>query len=141
MAGSKVANFNEQNVFGYINKNTKYGIFGTYTGLMENSIPIHVSNNVKIGPAYIKTVLDNQSIKNYLIEITAINETSKIKNITFKITDEELLNKTGGVIQGMSGSPIIQNDQIIGVLTHVIVDNPVTGYGLFITKMLEEGER
>ena len=56
-----------------------------------------------------------------------------------KPTTAELIEKTGGVVQGMSGSPIIQNDKIIGVITHVIVDNPVTGYGLFITKMLEEG--
>ena len=75
------------------------------------------------------------------IEITKLNETSDTKNITFKITDEELINKTGGVVQGMSGSPIMQNNMIIGVVTHVIVDNPTTGYGLFITKMLEEGER
>ena len=59
----------------------------------------------------------------------------------FKINDENLIDLTGGVVQGMSGSPIIQNDNLIGVLTHVVVDNPYTGYGLFITKMLEEGEK
>ena len=75
------------------------------------------------------------------INIKSINETSDTKNITFEITDEELLEKTGGVIQGMSGSPIMQNDKIVGVVTHVIIDNPVSGYGLFITTMLEEGER
>ena len=58
----------------------------------------------------------------------------------FEITDEELLEKTGGIIQGMSGSPIIQNEKIIGAVTHVVVDNPEKGYGIFITNMLEEAE-
>ena len=75
------------------------------------------------------------------IEITKIDEYAKIKNISFKITDKELLDKTGGVVQGMSGSPIMQNGKIIGAVTHVIIDNPTTGYGLFITTMLEEGEK
>ena len=78
-------------------------------------------------------------MEEFTINITKINETSETKNITFEITDKKLLEKTGGVVQGMSGSPIIQNDMIIGVVTHVIVDNPLTGYGLFITTMLEEG--
>ena len=141
VAGSKISTFNEKNTFGYIDKNTRYGIFGYYNEILPDYVPIKVSSDVKLGKAYIKTVLEDQNIKNYLIEITSINETSQIKNITFKIIDEELTQKTGGVIQGMSGSPIIQNDNIIGVLTHVVVDNPLTGYGLFITKMLEEGEK
>ena len=99
------------------------------------------SKDVKIGNAKIYTVLNEEQVEEFDIEITKINETSDTKNITFKITDKNLLDKTGGVIQGMSGSPIMQNDMIVGVVTHVIVDNPITGYGLFITKMLEEGER
>ena len=67
--------------------------------------------------------------------------TVTLLSISFKITDKELLDKTGGVVQGMSGSPIIQNGKIIGAVTHVIIDNPTTGYGLFITTMLEEGEK
>ena len=63
-----------------------------------------------------------------------------MKNILFEITDSVLLEKTGGIVQGMSGSPIIQDDIIIGAVTHVVVDNPKQGYGIFITKMLEEGE-
>ena len=65
---------------------------------------------------------------------------SDTKNILFEITDQELLNKTGGIIQGMSGSPIIQGEYIIGAVTHVVVDNPTRGYGIFITNMLEEAE-
>ena len=59
----------------------------------------------------------------------------------FEITDEQLLSKTGGIIQGMSGSPIIQDNKIIGAVTHVVVDNPAKGYGIFITNMLEEAEK
>ena len=62
------------------------------------------------------------------------------KNILFEVTDERLLQVTGGIVQGMSGSPIIQDDLIIGAVTHVVVDNPTKGYGIFITNMLEEAE-
>ena len=138
--GSKLATFNYNTKYGNVIKNTKYGIFGIYDSDYDGQL-IKVSDEVKVGPAYIKTVLNGQEVQNYNIEITAVNEDSKTKNIIFKILDQELINLTGGVIQGMSGSPIIQNDMIVGVLTHVIVDNPVTGYGLFITTMLEEGEK
>ena len=87
------------------------------------------------------TVLSGEKIEEFNINITSINESSNIKNITFEITDKDLIDKTGGVVQGMSGSPIVQNNKIVGVITHVIVDNPITGYGLFITKMLEEGDK
>ena len=139
--GSKLAKFNYNYQYGTIFKNTKYGIFGYYKDNIEDNKLIKVSKDVKIGPAQIKTVIDGEKIETFDIEITKINETSDIKNISFKINDENLIDLTGGVVQGMSGSPIIQNDNLIGVLTHVVVDNPYTGYGLFITKMLEEGEK
>ena len=141
VAGSKLASFNYNNKYGTIYKNTKYGIFGNYESNFPDIAPIKVGKEVKIGQAYIKTVLDGNNIQNFLIDITSINETSQTKNITFRLLDDSLIEKTGGVVQGMSGSPIIQDDKIVGVLTHVVVDNPVTGYGLFITKMLEEGEK
>lgn len=139
--GSKLASFNYQNKYGTIYKNTKYGIFGKYETDLPNTSTVKVSDTIKIGPAYIKTVLDGQEIKEYEIEITSINENSSTKNIVFKLLDDSLIEQTGGVVQGMSGSPILQDGQIVGVLTHVVVDNPVTGYGLLITKMLEEGEK
>lgn len=141
-AGSKNAKYYYNTIYGNIYKNTNHGIFGKYNAKYDNFELIKVGNSedIKIGKAYIYTVLDKEEIKEYEIEITNINENTDTKNITFTITDKELLNKTGGVVQGMSGSPIIQNNMIIGVVTHVIVDNPYSGYGLFITKMLEEGE-
>ena len=142
-AGSKNAKYLYNTIYGNIFKNTNHGIFGKYKANTENFELIKVAkiNDVKIGKAYISTVLNGEKVENFEIEIKKINETSDTKNITFEITDKILLDKTGGVVQGMSGSPIIQNNMIVGVVTHVIVDNPYTGYGLFITKMLEEGEK
>ncbi len=142
-AGSKNAKFYYNTKYGSINKNSNVGIYGIYDSVLPNKERLEVARNdeVKIGKASIATVLSKEDLEYYDIEITKIDEYSKVKNISFKITDKELLDKTGGVVQGMSGSPIIQNGKIIGAVTHVIIDNPTTGYGLFITTMLEEGEK
>ena len=141
--GSKNAKFYYDTVYGKILKNTNVGIYGLYENEMPNKELYEVGNpeEIKIGDASIYTVLDGENINEYSIEITKIDETSDIKNISFVINDPELIDKTGGVVQGMSGSPIVQNDKIIGAVTHVVIDNPVTGYGIFITTMLEEGEK
>ena len=141
-AGSKNAKYYYNTIFGDILKNTNHGIFGKYQKGLDNLKLVKVGKpeEVKVGKATIYTVLDGEKVEEFTINIEKINETSDTKNITFEITDKKLLEKTGGVIQGMSGSPIMQNDKIVGVVTHVIVDNPITGYGLFITKMLEEVE-
>ncbi|MBE6149009.1 MAG: hypothetical protein E7167_05970 [Firmicutes bacterium] len=139
--GSKLASFNSANRYGRIFKNTKYGIFGTYEGTLPNTEAMKVGTNIQVGNAIIKTVIEGQTVEEFPIEISSINENNQTKNIVFKILDEALIDKTGGVVQGMSGSPIIQNNEIVGVLTHVVVDNPITGYGILITKMLEEGEK
>ena len=143
IAGSKNAKFYYNTKYGTINKNTKYGIYGNYTSNLPNKKLMYVGmpSDVKIGQAQIYTVLKDETIKDYDIEITAINENSNIKNISFVLDDAELIDETGGIVQGMSGSPIIQNDKIVGAVTHVIVDNPLSGYGIFITTMLEEGEK
>lgn len=138
--GSKMAKFDYNQNYGSIFKNTKYGIFGYYNDTLENFSLANIGE-AKIGSAEIKTVLSDEKVETFNIEITSVNDTSEVKNISFKINDDKLLELTGGVVQGMSGSPILQNGNIVGVLTHVIVDNPYTGYGLYIRKMLEEGEK
>lgn len=140
--GSKNAKFNFNNIFGDIKKNTKYGIYGSYNVELPNKSMLKVAkkDEVRVGDAYIYTVLDNDVIETFKIYIDSINENAKIKNLTFTITDKNLLSKTGGVVQGMSGSPIIQDDKIVGAVTHVMVDNVSSGCGIFITTMLEEGE-
>jgi hypothetical protein len=96
--------------------------------------------NIKLGPAKIKTVISGRDVNEYDINILKITNDMDIKNFVFEITDEKLINLTGGIVQGMSGSPIIQGDYIIGAVTHVTVDNPIRGYGIFITNMLKEAE-
>lgn len=138
--GSKNALYYNDVVYGNINKNTHSGIFGNFSANTDNLKLYKVSNPV-LGDAKILTVIDNDNIKEYSINITKINEFKETKNILFDITDTELLNKTGGIVQGMSGSPIIQGDNIVGSVTHVVVDNPQKGYGIFITNMLTEAEK
>lgn len=142
-AGSKNAKFYYNTKYGSIMKNTGVGIYGLYDSTIPNKEMLEVAQKeeIKVGSAKIVTVLSKENVEYYDIEITKVDETAKVKNISFKITDKKLLDETGGVVQGMSGSPIIQNNKIIGAVTHVIIDNPTTGYGLFITTMLEEGEK
>lgn len=142
-AGTKNAKFYSNNVYGSVSKNTISGIYGNYTDDLPNKETLEVGkpDDLKEGEAVIYTVLKGEKVEEFSINITNINKSGKIKNITFEITDKRLIEKTGGVVQGMSGSPIIQNNKIFGAVTHVIVNNPTTGYGIFITTMLEEGEK
>lgn len=141
--GSKNAKFYNNEVYGNILKNTKYGIFGipTQTLSQEAAISVKKLSEVNLGKAYIRTVVNGTTKKDYEINITDINKNSKLKSITFEITDQELLNKTGGIVQGMSGSPIIQDGYLVGAVTHVIVDDVEKGYGISIITMLDEGDK
>lgn len=142
-AGTKNAKFYSNTIFGTVTKNTNKGIYGIYTANISDlgTLEVGTPDTLKIGKASIYTVLSNEDIKSYDIYINMIDKTRDIKNIYFNITSEELIATAGGIIQGMSGSPIIQNNKIYGAVTHVILDNPTRGYGIFITTMLEEGER
>jgi len=142
-AGEKQAEYDAKNIEGNVLENTTQGIFGQYTTDInsEKTYKVAKISEIKTGKATLKTVLSGDKVSDYDIEITEIkNENSENKNFTFEIIDEKLLNKTGGIVQGMSGSPIIQGDFIVGAVTHVVVDNPSKGYGIFITNMLEEAE-
>ena len=97
-------------------------------------------NEIKKGKAYILTELEDNIVDKYEIEILNISNDNDTKNIIFKVIDDRILD-IGGIVQGMSGSPIIQGDNIVGAVTHVVVDNPSKGYGIFITNMLEEAEK
>lgn len=140
--GEKNAKYNNNQIYGNVLENTKSGIFGNYTSTLPNKklYKVAKSDEIKLGSAQILTVLDNNEVKAYDINIIKNNENVDIKNILFEITDTNLLNKAGGIVQGMSGSPIIQDNNIIGAVTHVVVDDCTKGYGIYITKMLEEAE-
>jgi stage IV sporulation protein B len=135
-----------QTTLGEITKNTKFGIYGTVTDL--SSINIDTSNLMQVasrseittGNATILCDLDGTGCKEYEIEISKIfiNNNDNNKSMLIKITDEDLLSKTGGIIQGMSGSPIIQNGKFIGAVTHVLVNDPTTGYAIFGDIMITE---
>lgn len=138
--GTKNANISS-NTLGDIDMNTNVGIFGDYTDSLDTkTVKVGKPNELKTGKAYIRTVLTDNKIKEYEIKITKIDQKNKVKNIYFEIVDEELLKDTGGIVQGMSGSPIMQDDKIFGAVTHVVVDNVKKGYGVFITTMLTQGE-
>ncbi len=141
--GAKNANVNSNEVFGDIKENTTSGIFGNYTKEINKNSLYKVADyeDIKLGKAKIITVLKDNIKAEYEINIIKVtNEDNVNKNILFEVTDDSLVEKTGGIVQGMSGSPIIQGDNIIGAVTNVVVNNPERGYGILITTMLKEAE-
>lgn len=142
-AGEKNATYDKITENGKIDNNDITGIYGTYQKEINNMETMEVGEikDIKQGPAKIKTVIEENKVEEFDINIISIDTNSKTKNILFEITDETLLKETGGVVQGMSGSPIIQNNKIIGAVNYVIVNDTKKGYGIFITTMLKEGEK
>ncbi|WP_394232903.1 SpoIVB peptidase [Niallia oryzisoli] len=144
--GEKLARFSsDKEVIGNIKRNSPYGIFGELNrdiknGIMDEPLPIALSHQVKEGPAQILTVVDDDEVKLFDIEIvsTIPQKFPATKGMVIKVTDPELLGKTGGIVQGMSGSPIIQDGKLIGAVTHVFVNDPTSGYGVHLEWMLNE---
>ena len=126
---------------GAISQSNEFGIVGTVSNpenlnSMRQPIPIGGRDSVSLGEAIICSNVEGTKIQEFTIEIVEINQNSDCgKDIVFKVTDESLIQKTGGIVRGMSGSPIIQNDKIIGSVTHVLVNEPTMGYGIFIENM------
>lgn len=138
--GEILASVYDDKTLGTIFANTDYGIFGYYDKSPDKDALIVANHNeISLGKAQILTTLDENGVKPYTIEITSLAKQDNIstKGISFKITDKSLINKTGGIVQGMSGSPIIQNGKIVGAVTHVLVDSVKKGYGIYIDFMLE----
>lgn len=144
--GEKRAHFfKEHVVLGTIEKNTPFGIFGRMErfpeyGVTDKPIPVAFADEVKEGPAEIYTVVDGQKVEKFKIEIVhaAKQPSPATKGLIIKITDPRLLERTGGIVQGMSGSPIIQNGKLVGAVTHVFVNDPTSGYGCYIEWMLQD---
>ena len=134
---------------GEVISNTEFGIYGKLINLSKlnidekNLIPIAIRDEIEEGKAKIILTLENGIRKEYEIEITKIykNNNSDNKSMLVKVTDEKLLNLTGGIIQGMSGAPIIQNGKFIGAITHVFVNRPQEGYAVFGDLMIKQSNQ
>ena len=139
--GSLECDFTNQTL-GKLLSNTDCGIYGAYAEISEcaKEYPVAAIQEVKKGKATLISTVEKGQPKEYEIEITHIgfNENNREKNMIVKVTDKDLIDKTGGIVQGMSGSPIIQNGKLVGALTHVIVGNPQKGYAVFAQTMAEE---
>lgn len=144
--GEKKGTFrSEQDAIGNIEKNTRFGIFGQLTADVVPSpwnqeVPVALAADVKLGAAEILTVLDGEQIESFAVEIIKMTPQNRPddKGIVLKVVDERLLGRTGGIIQGMSGSPILQNGTLVGAVTHVFVNDPERGFGIFAEWMLQE---
>lgn len=131
------------NRLGTINNNTNYGISGelfdnNYSYNSSKALPVAMKQEVDRGKAIVRCQL-GEEVEDYEVEIEKININSKEnKGMVIKVTDKRLLSKAGGIVQGMSGSPVLQNNKIIGAVTHVFVNDSTRGYGIFIEDMLSE---
>ena len=134
--------YNRRNVLGTIAENTESGIFGTISEVdtlfkNQEAMEICKKKDIETGAAVIRCAVDGE-VKEYDIKIKSVDYFTRDENkgIVIEVVDEELLELTGGIVQGMSGSPIIQNGKIVGAVTHVLVNDPTRGYGIFIEDML-----
>ena len=138
--GQLMGTLTAQTPIGELAKNTNRGIFGT--GKLHCSgvdLPRGSADQVRTGPALIRSTVAGKGVQEYSVEILKIypNAGAEGRNLLLKVTDPALLNTTGGIVQGMSGSPIIQDGKLVGAVTHVLVNDPTTGYGIFIENMLD----
>lgn len=135
-----------QTTIGQVYKNTEFGVYGSLKNLSslninsQNTMKVALRDEIKTGKARIICTLENNKKEEYEVEIQKIdkNNNSDNKSMLIKVTDQRLIDKTGGIIQGMSGSPIIQDRKLIGVLTHVLVSDPTMGYGVFADMMIKQ---
>lgn len=130
---------------GVIKQNTETGVYGSFDTVPQGlaaPLPIGYKEELKTGKAFIYTTLHGQTPEKFEIEIEKLyRDSGSTKNFLIKVTDSRLLDETGGIVQGMSGSPIIQNGKLVGAVTHVLINDPTRGYGIFIENMLQASEK
>ncbi|MDI3256624.1 MAG: SpoIVB peptidase [Kyrpidia sp.] len=138
----------EHHVLGDVKTNSSFGIFGYMDhppdhGMYDQPVPVAPADQVHPGPAKILTVVDGQKVDAFDIEVVSVMKQRypAIKSMVLKVTDPKLLAKTGGIVQGMSGSPILQDGRLIGAVTHVFINDPTQGYGVFAEWMMREATR
>lgn len=140
ISGEKRASLTNE-LLGKLKLNTITGVYGTYNAMVDRkTIRVADQSEIKKGSAKILTVIDGCKIESFDIEIISINlqESKNVKGIKIKVTDNRLIAKTGGIVQGMSGSPIIQNNALIGAVSHVSLEDPTIGYAMHIGWMIDE---
>jgi stage IV sporulation protein B len=143
MPGQLHGSFNFDNVLGKLTQNSSSGIFGVMdqSDMMRGKrlIPVAKSSEIKTGPATILSNVSGTEVKEYKVEITRIYTGAEAigRSLMLTVTDPSLISQTGGIVQGMSGSPILQNGKLIGAVTHVLVNDPTRGYGIAVEKMMD----
>ena len=140
--------FDAETQLGEVTSNTDFGIFGTtneeiVNPLYPDGLPVGTRGDIHVGEAQILTTLVDGEIRAYDCEITKLNgkDGPATRSMVIRVTDEELLAATGGIVQGMSGSPIVQDGKLVGAVTHVFINDPTQGYGVYIEWMLDAAER
>jgi stage IV sporulation protein B len=142
-AGELRGDFDLDTCLGQLSANTDRGVFGTlentdFAAAMGNALPVAEPSEVQNGPATILANVEGDTVKEYQVELTKLSPgADDPRDLLITVTDPELLAATGGIVQGMSGSPILQNGTFVGAVTHVLLHDPTKGYGIFIETMLE----
>ena len=137
--GELCGRFDREDVLGTLEKNTDRGVFGTMR-LPGGGAPVPVAgeDEIRLGPAVIRSNVRGAEVRDYQVEISRIyHGAADNRFLLLTVTDPELIAVTGGIVQGMSGSPILQNGKLVGALTHVLLSDPLRGYGISIQRMLE----
>jgi len=141
-AGELRGDFTLTEELGELCANTEEGVFGTLDNggafAQGEAVPVARDDEVTVGPAVVRTNVSGDEVRDYAVKITKIlSDSPDGRNMLITVTDPELLAQTGGIVQGMSGSPVLQNGKLVGAVTHVLLNDPTTGYGIFIENMLK----
>lgn len=139
--GELKGHFDLAHDLGTLYANTERGVFGSMEGWTYaegDAVPVARADEVRPGPAMILSNISGDSVESYQVEILRVLESTGVQNLLLQVTDEALIGQTGGIVQGMSGSPILQNGKLVGAVTHVMVNEPTKGYGILIENMLAE---
>ena len=140
--GELKGRFLSAHAIGSIRINGENGVYGTTrTRFSGRSMPVAFAQEVMTGEAEIWTTVEGETPRSYRVTIEKINDADLRRNMVIRVTDKELLTATGGIVQGMSGSPVVQNGRLVGAVTHVLVNDPTRGYGIFAQTMLRQVEQ
>ena len=142
-AGELRGDFDLETCLGQLTANTDQGVFGKLESgdaaeAVGEAMPIAMASAVENGPAVIRSNVEGDTVRDYTVELTKLTPTAgDSRQLLITVTDPDLLSATGGIVQGMSGSPVIQNGKFVGAVTHVLLNDPTRGYGILIENMLE----